>query len=140
MNVPITKPLKVTDDVVNDSKNVVKQKTFIESYQSASKQYQDLYLTIKDYILSLGDDVSENQLKLYAAFKKIKNIACFEIFKKHILMHLSLDPDSVELQEDFIIDMRNKGHWGTGNVRIFIRSIEDCEKIKHLVERAYNEG
>ena len=37
-----------------------------------SEKNQNLFYSIKEYILSLGDDISENQLKLYVAFKKAK--------------------------------------------------------------------
>jgi len=99
-----------------------------------------VYLSIKDYILSLGDDITENQLKYYVAFKKIRNIACVEIYQSKILVHLSIDPQSVTLQKDFTKDMTNTGHYGTGNLQVIIKNIEDFEKAKPLMDRAYNEG
>lgn len=101
---------------------------------------RNLYETIRNYILSLGDDISENQLKLYVAFKKIKNIVCAEIYQSKILLHLRLNPDQVELQQGFTRDMRNIGHFGTGDLQIIIKSEGDFEKAKEYINNAYNEN
>jgi len=88
----------------------------------------------------LGDDITENQLKLYVAFRKVKNFVCAQIYRQKILLFLRLDPDSIELKKDFIEDVREKGHWGTGDLRISIGSSADFEQVKPLIDRAYNEN
>ncbi len=52
------------------------QKSFLERKNDASPEILTLYEDIRNYVLSLGDDITENQLKYYVAFKKIKNIVC----------------------------------------------------------------
>ncbi|WP_289354673.1 DUF5655 domain-containing protein [Paenibacillus sp. S-12] len=113
-------------------------KTFQEQLQSTMPMLRELYYSIRDYILALGDDVTENQLKLYTAFKKIKNIICVEVYQKQILLHMRLNPDDIELEDGFTRDMRNVGHYGTGDLQIIIKSPEDIEKAKPLINRAYN--
>ncbi|KAF1085264.1 hypothetical protein SPSYN_01400 [Sporotomaculum syntrophicum] len=88
--------------------------------------------------MALGDDVTENQLRLYVAFKKIKNIVCAEVYQKQILLHLRLNPDEMELEKGFTRDMRNVGHFGTGDLQITIKTFEDFEKAKGLIDKAYN--
>lgn len=99
-----------------------------------------MFYSVRDYVLSLGDDVSENQLKLYVAFKKVKNIVCVEVYQEYVNLHLRLNPDTVELVPNFIEDVRNKGHWGTGDLHIYLRSTDDFEMAKALIDRAYNEN
>ncbi len=36
--------------------------------------------------------------------------------------------------------MRNIGHYGTGDLEISIKTDQDFEKAKPLIERAYNEA
>ena len=36
--------------------------------------------------------------------------------------------------------MRNIGHYGTGDLEISIKTDQDFEKTKPLIERAYNEA
>ena len=83
-------------------------KSFRQRLEETSSLFQNLYFSIHDYILSLGDDIAENQLKLYVAFKKVKNIACVEVYQSYILMHLRLNPDTVDLQPGKIEDVRGK--------------------------------
>ena len=79
-------------------------------------------------------------MKLYVAFKKAKNFVCIEVYQSYLLLHLKLNPDTVELVPGFVEDVRTKGHWGTGDLRIIIKSAEDFEKAQPLIDRAYNEN
>lgn len=115
-------------------------KSFREQYEGMNEKMKLTYETIRDYIMSLGDDVSENELKLYVAFKRIKNFACLEIQQGKIRMHLKLNPDTVQLIDGFIKDVRNIGHWGTGDLQIHIKNIEDFNKVKDLINRSYQEN
>ena len=112
----------------------------MEKLALASKDSKNLYHSICDYIESLGDDVTSNQLKFYLAYKKIQNIVCIEIFNKQIIAYLKLNPDTVKIEEGFTRDMRKVSHNGTGNLQVTIKNAESFEKAKPLIERAYNEG
>jgi len=90
--------------------------------------------------LNLGEDVTESQLKFYVAFRKVKNIACVEVYLSKILLHLSVDPSAVEQVKDFTRDMTNVGHFGTGNLQVTIKDAADFERAKPLIEKAYNEN
>lgn len=112
-------------------------KTFDEQLSGTTDKLRELYLTIRDYILSLGDDITENKLKLYVAFKKMRNVVCAEVYQKQILLHLKLNPDDFELEKNFTRDMRGVGHFGTGDLQISIKYKEDFEKAKPLIVKAY---
>jgi predicted transport protein len=124
----------------NGKQDLHPNRNFAYCYKSAPQSMKDIFDNIRDYILSLGDDVSENQLKLYVAFKKVKNFVCAEIYNQTVLLQLRLDPSRVELTPGFIEDVSKKGHWGTGDIQITLRSISDYEKIRGLIDRAYNEN
>lgn len=140
LNTPVVKPLVDDTDIQISKKNPGKDKNFTQYFCEAGEKNQQIYYKIKDYITSLGEDITENQLKLYVAFKKIKNIICVEVYQNWIFMHLKLNPDTVELKPGFIEDVRTKGHWGTGDLRIIIKNMEDFENAKVLIDRAYNEN
>lgn len=115
-------------------------RSFQDYYAQAGEERQKLYALVRDYILSLGDDITESQLKYYVAFKKVKNFACAEVSRTSVSLHLRLDPDTIELKKGFIQDARGKGHWGTGDLEIRLHSEEEFEAVKYLIDRAYNEG
>ena len=141
LNAPQVQPITYEEPQIKpSSKSGWKDKDFKQYFAEAGEKNQNIFYSIRDYVLSLGDDIAENQLKLYVAFKKAKNFVCVEVYQSQILCHLKLNPDTVDLVPGFIEDVRTKGHWGTGDLRLIIKSIEDFEKVKLLIDRAYNEN
>ena len=143
LNAPNVKPV-IEPQSESNTTSPSGQRTFVthqEKLDKADEAYKNLYFSVRDYILSLGDDIAESQLKSYVAFRKIYNFACIEIYnrEKIVLMRLSIDPKTVEIENGFTRDVTNIGHNGTGNLEIYIRSLADFEKAKPLIDRAYNE-
>lgn len=143
INAPVVKPIEEPEPVGNITRiKKATDKTFVEQLEGTSDEFREIYYSIRDYILSLGDDISENQLKLYCAYKKIKNIVCVEVRQKSILLYMRLNPDDFleEQKKGVLRDVRNIGHWGTGDLEITIKSARDFENTKYLIDRCYNEN
>lgn len=139
LNAPTVKPVVESGNDGDSGKNS-SQKSHIEKLSAASQEIKNLYFSICDFIESLGDDISQNQLKLYLAYKKVQNMVCVEIYSKQIILYLKLDPETVTLEKGFTRDMRSVGHYGTGDLQIIIKSVSDFEKAKPLLQRAYHEA
>ena len=122
------------------SKPKSSDKTFEEQINGADKEIKVLYQNLSNYILSLGDDISETHLKLYAAFKKIRNIVTMVALKKKLVINLPIDVSTVTFEEGFSRDVTNIGHWGCGAVEVQLKNKADFEKAKALIDRAYNEN
>lgn len=137
LNENIAPPIPDTDTM--KPKNKSADKTFEEQLQSADESVRNMFQELSNYILSLGDDVCETRLKLYVAFKKIRNIVTVVAKKKKLILYLSLDAATVTFEEGFSRDVTNIGHWGCGAVALDIKNKKDFEKAKPLIERAYNE-
>ncbi|WP_195269695.1 DUF5655 domain-containing protein [Eubacterium sp. 1001713B170207_170306_E7] len=133
-----TPNIKLQSYVDSSIKKSYEQKTHDEKLLTVPQQLKNIYESICDYILSLGDDVVENHLKLYVAFKKVQNIVCVEIYQKQIILYLKLNPKDVELEEGFTRDMSSVGHYGTGDLQVIIKNEKDFEQSKKLIEKAYN--
>ncbi|OLP43063.1 hypothetical protein BJF95_19165 [Rhizobium oryziradicis] len=67
-------------------------------------------------------------------------MACERQGVRDALVFLKLDPSNVELQDGFSRDVRNIGHFGTGDLELSLRSLEDFEKAQPLFVRAYERG
>lgn len=105
-----------------------------------SPQYiKDLFGTLRSYLLSLGDDVSDKQLKYYHAFRRLKNFACVEVSPQaeRVFAYLKVDPDTVPLEPPFTRDVRNVGHFGTGDLEVSLKTMADFEKAQPLFVRSY---
>jgi predicted transport protein len=100
---------------------------------------RDLFEAIRQFLLGLGDDVQMKELKYYVAFKRLKNFACLEVYPQArvVTMHLKVDPNSVELEEGFSRDVREIGHFGTGDLQLSLRNMDDFAKAQPLIRRSY---
>jgi predicted transport protein len=100
----------------------------------------NLFESLRAFLLALGDDVTEKQLKLYMTYRRIKNFACVVIQKKTLLVYLKINPDTVLLEIGFSRDVRKIGHWGTGDLEITLRNHDDLNKAEALLMRSYEEA
>jgi len=114
-------------------------KTVTDYLESANEELTDLYYALRDYMMNLGDDVQEKTLKYYFAYKRIKNFACVEVYTQSnkLQVYIKLNPDEIQLEEGFTRDVRNIGHFGTGDLEITIRNQEDLEKAEPLILKSY---
>ena len=130
----------VDNDTTSTPKAKSTDKTLEEQLQTTDDSIKELYQDLCNYISSLGDDITETHLKLYAAFKKIRNVVTVVVLKKKLVLNLPLDTSTVTFEEGFSRDVTNIGHWGTGAVELHLKDSKDLEKAKPLIERAYNEN
>lgn len=108
-------------------------------YSTTTPQLRGVVDEVRRYMSELGSDVSENELKQYLAIKKARNIVCISVNKTRVTLHLNLDPDAVELN-GLVSDARGKGHWGTGDVEVSLKTLDQLQQVKPLLERAYLEN
>jgi len=125
--------------VRSGQKNYV-YKTVGEMLESSPTDLKDIFEALQAFLLALGDDVQERQMKFYFAFKRIKNFACVEVHPqtKKLLVYVKVDPTQIDLESNFTRDVREIGHYGTGDLEITIRSLQDVEKAKYLLEKSYD--
>lgn len=117
-----------------------KDKTVEEQLMGAKPEIRALYDALSSRLLALGDDVQEKRLKLYVAFRRLKNFACVIPYRDKLLVMLKLDPDTVALVDGFSRDVRKIGTWGTGDLELTLRDRADLERALPLLERSYNEN
>ncbi len=100
---------------------------------------RDIYEAVSAFLSGLGDDVQVKELKFYVAFKRIKNFVCIEVYPqaKVVTAVLKIDPASVVLEPGFTRDVSKIGHFGTGNLEVSMRSLDDFVKAQPLMQRAY---
>jgi predicted transport protein len=121
-----------------------KDKSHADSLAAASTELLELYNEICDFADNLGDEVQRKELKLYTAFKRIKNFASVLVLPQNkdprIHIYLKVSPQDVMLEDGFINDVTHKGHWGTGNLEVVIRTMENVEKAKYLITQSFDEN
>jgi len=117
-----------------------RDRTIAEWLQDMPNPIREIFESLERYILSLGDDIQRKDLLLYIAFKRLKNFATVCFLKHKVVVNLKLNPDDVEMVEGFTRDVREIGHWGTGDTEVWLKDLADLDKAKPLVLRAYQGG
>jgi predicted transport protein len=114
-------------------------KTVTEQQEQAPSDLRNLFSALEAYLLALGSDVTKRTLKLYIAFRRIKNFACveFRAQKKHLLVFVKVDPMTISLENGFTRDVSSIGHFGTGDLEITLATLDDLEKAKPLILASY---
>ena len=114
-------------------------KTIAEVLSTLDGPIQELYEALRESLLALGDDVHEKTLKYYVAFKRLRNFACVNVLssKEKIVLYLKVDPETITLEPGFTRNVRGKGTWGTGDLELSLRSLEDLERAKPLLQQSY---
>lgn len=97
----------------------------------------ELMASLEGHVLSLGDDVQRKELKLYVAFKRLKNFATVVPQKARLLLYLHVDPDQLLPLPPNGRDVRQQGHWGTGDLELALASQADLDAAKPLILMAY---
>jgi predicted transport protein len=140
VNATTTQTIQITSSSPSNNTKPNKYKTVSEFIEQANTELTDRFELIKAYMTALGDDVQVKTLKNYIAFKRIKNFACVEVHpgSGKILLYLKVNPEKVELEPGFSRDVRNIGHYGTGDLEIVITKHEDIEKAKHYIDWSYD--
>ncbi len=133
-------PTSDLSDEPAPAKPAGKDKSLAEQLELAPPDIRALYAQTTAFLLSLGEDVQEKHLKLYTAFRRLKNFACVIAYPNRLLVTLKLDPTTVALEEGFCRDVSQLGHWGTGDVELCLRTEADLLRAKPLLERSYAEN
>ena len=142
VNATTQTPAKTTDTRSKPTRNTQtaqRYATVKELLDKADSDLQDLFDELRTFLISLGDDVTEKWLLYYVAFKRIRNFVCVEVHPQtaKLSVFVKVDPDTVDLEENFTRDVRDIGHLGTGDLEISLRTREDFERAKPLLLRSY---
>lgn len=119
-----------------------KYKTVSQLIAEAPPALLDIYHAVADHLQAAGDDVQVKPTDFYIAFRRIKNFGCVELRNQigKLLVFVRVNPDNVVLETGFTRDVREIGHFGTGDLEITIQSKADFEKAKPLFDAAYQNG
>lgn len=121
-------------------KPVRKVPTAQEKISAAPNALRKLYDRLADRLKSFGSDVTVHPQKHYIAFRRKRNFASVQIYnqKKLLRAYLNIEPESVLLEEGFTRDVRQIGHFGTGDLEVTIASNDDIERAVELIRSSYD--
>ena len=139
----------ITSTVEKDnSKSIVKTVskeivTYDENYhinknKSRPQEIVDLYYEFKDRILSIGDNIELNIGKTWMGFKQNRIFCDVVIFNEGVVVYINMKKGELNDYLNKCQDMSDKGHWGNGDYKIVIRTVEDIDYVMSLVKQSFN--
>ena len=112
--------------------------SFDEHLEGKNEDVKDLALAIQDFITGIDFLIQEVPKKNYIAYKSSQNFACMEVQNQRVLLFLKLNPKEVVDPPKNSRDMTGKGHYGTGDFELSIKTMDDFEASKKYIEMAYH--
>jgi len=107
--------------------------TIDEHTSKVNDDLKELLNEIREYIVNLETSIEETPKKYYIAYKTTQNFVCIETQKKKIVLFLKLNPDEIKNPLRQVRDVRNIGHFGTGDLEFTIKNYSDFEESKDLI-------
>ena len=113
-----------------------------EKLRSAPDDVRELYDQVTSELKALGDDITIHQKKHYVAYRHHRNFASVQVYNRNrvVKAYLNLDPDEYEIDGSYMRDVRQIGHYGTGDLEITMSSVDDIEKAAPLFEQSYQQS
>lgn len=111
--------------------------TFEKHLQRAKGKLKEIVLLLQSYILEIDNSIKETPKKFYVAYKVTQNFVCIEVKKNKVILFLKINPDTIKDAPTNSRDMRNIGHYGTGDFELAIKTEEDFEQSKKFILLAY---
>lgn len=120
----------------------VNRRTVSDSLKDADDELKNLYSDAESFMMGLGDDVAQKILLYYVAFRRIKNFACVDVKARDakLVLYLKIEPNGENLINGFTRDVRDIGHYGTGDLEVTLKSHDDLERAKPLIRQSYEES
>ncbi|WP_423231378.1 DUF5655 domain-containing protein [Anaerofustis stercorihominis] len=100
----------------------------------------DIYNELKEYILSLDDNINLNPTKLYIGFNRgRKSVISIKIQKSSLVLWINSNLKEINAPKNIIRDVSNIGHHGNGNCEIKIYDRKNIGYIEDILkEYIYN--
>jgi predicted transport protein len=129
------KPLTLQNTELKAISDEIKVYTEEDHRAKTSEEIYELYERFRDAILNLADDIEIKPQKFYVAFKKDGNIACLELQKKKIKIHIGAKTGQLDDPKGIAKDVSEKGHYGTGDYEVQVSNDKYLEYIMSLVKQ-----
>ncbi len=111
--------------------------TLEDHVSTASQKARSLFYPLREKVLALGDDIEERPQKLYVAFRTQRNFVEIEFQKQRLKIHLDIPRPDLDDPKNISRDMKNIGHFGTGETEFVLEKPEETSYALTPIEQAY---
>lgn len=126
---------------LKEAKEKKREKNYtLEEHTNLQSPYVNgLFTELKNKILAIDENIEEDILKKYIAYKiNGNNFVCIEAQSSRLKIHIDIDISEVKDNKNICKDMKNFGHWGSGNTQFMIDKEGDINYGIDLINQAFN--
>lgn len=109
--------------------------------EKINKYAKDLFLSLREHILSMDGSIMEEPKKKYIAYKTSTNFVDVVVKQYGLKIFLNVKSgflnDAKKLARD-LTKPKIIGHWGNGDYEIKLEKKEDLEDVFFLIKQSYN--
>jgi predicted transport protein len=98
---------------------------------------RSIYSKLQQAIFNLNPEIREKIKKKYIAYELKSNFAEFVIQSSAVKVYLDIPINELHDPSKIAEDCSSVGHWGTGDTRFKIRSIDDVPYAVELIKQSY---
>ncbi len=132
--------VKQRKSVVNQvSKEIVRYDENYHLYKNKNRPdfVVEFYRQLKERILGLGEGIEVNFRKQTIGFKQNRIFTDLIIYNKGVGVMLNLKKGQLKDPLNKTEDLSDKGHWGNGDYRIWLKKEDDIEYTINLIKQSY---
>jgi predicted transport protein len=129
--------IKVTTKKIKKTKISYKKYSVEDHLSGKSKKIKELFNKLQEKILKLDEKIKEKVLKYYVAYELDRNFAEVVMQANGLWVHVDISKKEVNDSENKLIDVSEKGHWATGNLKIRVEKIDDIKYCMEIIEQSY---
>lgn len=121
------------------SKEIIKVNEEYHLYKAKNRPEWviELYRELKERILKIGDNVEVKFKKQTIGFKENGFFTDLIIYNKGIGVVINLKKGELDDYLGLTEDLSDKGHWGNGDYRIWLKSEKHIDYAVNLIKQAY---
>ena len=118
------------------------EKPVLKSYTIADHAFlqngitRELFEAFRKEILNLDDNVREEFLKHYIAYKAETNFVDVSPRSKQLILHLNIEINELDDPRGLCRDVSHLHHWGNGSVEVKFRSLDQLPYMVGLARQA----
>ncbi len=111
----------------------------VEDYRflAAGSQTRRLFDEIRKAILALDPGINMKFLKSYISFRAETSIVNVVPQMNRLQLYINLPFHELNDPRGIAIDVTNLGHWGVGDVRVYLDDLDDVRYVMSLVSQAF---
>lgn len=111
--------------------------TLEEHFKKINKNKKIFVDELREFISSLDESIEEVPKKFYIAYKHTQNFVCMQIHSNKILLYLKIDPTAINDIPKNCRNVKDIGHYGTGDFEISIENENELELSKKYITLAF---